>query len=98
MQKTTFLRESEFNCNIKIKNTEFYRNSNREFNKTQIKRFRHSIVKMYLFSTFFVDELGYLFMQKGIAAVAFLMSEIAALTAFARNDVSNRFPVIARRA
>ncbi|WP_251546473.1 hypothetical protein, partial [Pumilibacter intestinalis] len=27
------------------------------------------------------------FMQKGIAAVAFLMDEIAALTAFARNDV-----------
>lgn len=51
---------------------------------------------MYLFSTFFVDELGYLFMQKGIAAVAFLMSEIAALTAFARNDGKKN--VIARRA
>ncbi len=35
-----------------------YGNSHREFNKTQIKRFRHS-VKLCLFCTFFVDALGY---------------------------------------
>ena len=34
-----------------------YRSSHREFNKTQIKRFRHS-VRLCLFCTFFVVVLG----------------------------------------
>jgi len=43
----------------KKKRRAFYRNSHREFNKTQIKRFRHS-VKLCFSVLFFVDELGYL--------------------------------------
>ena len=41
-----------------IRKAPLYRNSHREYNKTQIKRFRHS-VKLCLFRTFFIDEIGY---------------------------------------
>ncbi len=41
-----------------MKTAGFYCNSHREYNKTQIKRFRHS-VKLCLFRTFFIDEIGY---------------------------------------